>query len=225
MVDTERIIAAAVRNRAARESQLDRLAPTALQAEAKRAELAGLKERGSRIIREVKQTRELLHIPGFFPTPRPVIDVMLRHARIHEGMTVLEPNAGRGDLLDALRPLGVHIVAYELVAGLVEIVRGKGHDCRCADFLSVSPGDVPPVDVVFMNPPFERGADRAHIRHAHAFLRPGGRLVAVASRTGCSALAEWADDLDGYIVPLPEGSFITSSRPTGVSTGLVVAQR
>ena len=189
MVDTERIIAAAVRNRAAREGQLDRLAPAAIQAEAKRAELVGLKERGSRIIHEINQTCELLHLPGFFPTPRPVIDAMLRHAHIHKGMTVLEPNAGRGDLLDALRPLGVHLVAYELVAGLVEIVRGKGHTCRCADFLLVSPGDVPAVDVAFMNPPFERGMDRRHILHAHSFLRSGGRVVAVASRTGALALA------------------------------------
>lgn len=44
-------------------------------------------------------------------------------------------------------------------------------------------------DVIVMNPPFDRGRDCDHVRHAFRFLKPGGKLVAVMS-----ALAEFRDD-------------------------------
>src|SRR3546814_16951918 len=40
-----------------------------------------------------------------------------------------------------------------------------------------------------MNPPFDRGRDCDHVRHAFGFLKPGGILVAVMS-----ARAEFRDD-------------------------------
>lgn len=218
----DQIIAAAVRNRADRMGQIGRLAPVAVAAKAKQNELVEMKQRAGGVIQRVEEMRELRHIPNFFPTPRPVIATMLRHAQLHPGLTVLEPNAGRGDLLDALRPLGVNMVAFELVSTLTQIVQAKGYECRCADFLNVSPETVPAVDRVFMNPPFERGADAEHIRHAHRFLKPGGVLVSVASVTTCRLLDAWADERGGYTVALPEGSFKNSDRATSVSTGLVI---
>lgn len=225
MLSPDRILAAALRNRANREGQVERLAPVAVQAAQKKDELLAMKEDGAKVVRRVRQMRDFSSIPSFFPTPRPVIDFMLRHARIQPGNTVLEPNAGRGDLLDALAPLGVHIVAYEFVQALVQATRERGHPCRQGDFLAVTPGEVGPVDRVFMNPPFERGADIRHIQHAFTFLKPGGILVAVASSTSCTKLAEWADDNAGATLPLPDQSFAASARPTLVRTGLVIATR
>lgn len=219
----DQIIAAAVRNRADRMGQIGRLAPVAVSARAKQAELVEMKQRAGGVIQRVEQMRDLKEIPNFFPTPRPVIATMLRHAQLHAGLTVLEPNAGRGDLLDALRPLGVHLVAFELVWKLAQIVTSKGYECRCADFLTVSPDTVPGCDRVFMNPPFERGSDAEHIRHAHRFLKPGGVLVSVATSSTCRRLESWADERGGYTVMLPEGSFKNSDRSTNVSTGLVIA--
>lgn len=40
-----------------------------------------------------------------------------------------------------------------------------------------------------MNPPFDRGRDCDHVRHAYQFLKPGGVLVAIMS-----ARAEFAED-------------------------------
>src|SRR3546814_13318431 len=40
-----------------------------------------------------------------------------------------------------------------------------------------------------MNPPFDRGRDCDHVRHALAFLKPGGVLVAIMS-----ARAEYGED-------------------------------
>ena len=49
------------------------------------------------------------------------------------------------------------------------------------DFLTMKPGDIPQVDKIIMNPPFDRGGDCDHVRHAFQFLKPGGVLVAVMS--------------------------------------------
>lgn len=56
----------------------------------------------------------------------------------------------------------------------------------CRDFLELSagagePGCIGRFDVVLMNPPFENGADIAHIVHAHGMLASGGRLVAICA--------------------------------------------
>jgi phospholipid N-methyltransferase len=44
-----------------------------------------------------------MKLPGFFPTPRPVISRMLELAEIKDGDRVLEPSAGKGDILDMIR--------------------------------------------------------------------------------------------------------------------------
>ena len=75
-----------------------------------------------------------------------------------------------------------------------------------------------------MNPPFERGQDREHVRHAYGFLNPGGRLVAVMSegpffrdRRADRAFRDWLDALGAEVERLPAG--------TGVQTRLVVLDR
>ena len=75
----------------------------------------------------------------------------------------------------------------------------------CADFLVLN-GELGQFDRIVMNPPFERGADIEHIRHAYAKLSPGGRLVAICAQrpapaggAGRALLRNWID--------LPAGSF------------------
>src|SRR3546814_13421981 len=58
---------------------------------------------------------------------------------------------------------------------------------RQADFLTLPPSPI--YDRIVMNPPFDRGRDCDHVRHAFGFLKPGGILVAVMS-----ARAEFRDD-------------------------------
>ena len=96
-------------------------------------------------------------------------------------MTVLEPSAGTGALLEAL---GTHagVTVVEISHQLAEALRTRYPLCdvRCADFLALG-DELGPFDRIVMNPPFERGADIEHIRHAYAKLNPGGRLVAICA--------------------------------------------
>jgi hypothetical protein len=78
-----------------------------------------------------------------------------------------------------------------------------------------------------MNPPFERGQDAAHVRHAVSFLKPFGRLVAIVSegpffreRRADRDFRDWLADLGGWSEQLPADSFKESG--TRVNCRLVV---
>lgn len=167
-------------------------------------------------------------IDGFFPTPRSVIDHMLDLAEIKKGMTVLEPSAGKGDILDAVRERhpDAQVEAVELVSMLCDIITAKGHQVVASDFLTHS-GQY---DRIVMNPPFERGQDIDHVRKAFDLLAPGGRVVAVMSEgpffredTKSSEFREWLDEVGGTSEQMAEAfKGKEAFRQTGVNTRLVV---
>jgi len=187
----------------------------------------------ARELARLEQNATFSNIPGFFPTPRPVIDRMLDLAGIKEGMSVLEPSAGAGAIVDVLweRFDALDIQCYEINQTLRDLLLAKGcDDCR-GDFLEASPGKLSVggvFDRVLMNPPFEQGQDIEHVMHAHRFLAPGGRLVAVMSagvKSNRSAwdFRLWLDAMGGTMEDLPEGSFKASG--TGVAAVLVVIDK
>ena len=124
-----------------------------------------------------KQLQELEHkligcdIPGFFPTPGPVSKKMLElvadYLSDHRGdrIRVLEPSAGKGDLLDALRDeypeecvsdWTVH--CCEINFTLKNILREKGYYLVAGDFLDLSPDSADDqYDLILMNPPSMSG--------------------------------------------------------------------
>lgn len=171
-------------------------------------------------------------IPGFFPTPAPVIERMIDAADIQPGHEVLEPSAGKGDILDALRerhPDAQHS-GIEPVSSLRDIIQAKGHNLIDRDFTEHS-GQY---DRIVMNPPFEKGQDAQHVRHAYERLKPGGRIVAVMSAgpffrgdNKSSEFRDWLDSVGGTVEDLPEGSFAGKDafRQTGVNTRLVVIDK
>ena len=174
--------------------------------------------------------RELIgmKLPGFFPTPRPVIDEMIGMAGIEPGMKVLEPSAGKGDIAEAAQEAGAEVDTIELSIRLQDILKAKGLNVIDSDFTSREP--VAEYDAVVMNPPFENGQDMEHIQHAYKFLKPGGKLVAIMSAgpfyrqdKQATAFREWLDGVDGSHEAMPEGSFAGSDafRQTGVRTEMV----
>lgn len=227
----ERIIAAGVRNRALREGQIERLQPARALAAAKQAELRQRAE-AMKPARENLATMERLRcLPNFYPTPRALVARMLEEAGSLAGRTVLEPSAGKGDIARAALAAGAEVQGVELVHDLAALCRKAGLSVQCADFLDLCPADFPSVagaggfDCVLMNPPFERGACARHVLHAFAFLRPGGRLVAITSSTTGARLEEWAAERGGFTEQLPADAFHAADRPTDVRTALVIADR
>jgi hypothetical protein len=143
-------------------------------------------------------------------------DELVARLDLRPGLRVLEPSAGRGSLLRAVRRRckRVEIVAVERLRVLCDSLERQGFAPRCEDFLEIRPGELELVDRVVMNPPFSRAQDIAHVRHAMRFLRPGGVLVAVMSAgvkfrqdRAASEFRAYVESIGGTIDDLPEGSF------------------
>jgi len=161
-----------------------------------------------------------------FYTPSVLACRMASLAQIQRGECVLEPSAGTGRLALAAREYTDDIVCLDSDPQAVYMLCSLGLRAQCQDFLTVTPAEVPGVDVVLMNPPFQQGAEVAHVIHGLSFLRPGGRLVAIMSNgitfrkdKASSALRATLAAVAARIEPLPEKSFAASG--TTVNTVLV----
>lgn len=176
------------------------------------------------------------NLPGFFPTPPSVIEIMLEQAGDLRGKCILEPSCGKGDLIQAALKAGAaKVKAFEIVPKLADYCskfvipeQGQALTIENADFLE-SPSW--PADVVLMNPPFERDAAPKHVQHALKSLKDGGRLVAVMP-------GNWAQKATGELlineieragyemldIEIESGSFAGAEafRQTGVNTTLLV---
>ncbi|MDR1652899.1 MAG: DUF4942 domain-containing protein [Prevotellaceae bacterium] len=114
----------------------------------------------------------------FYPTPKTVIDEMLFSIDII-GKTVLEPSAGKGNIVDYLKEYGAkEVIACEVNNDLAKIVSGK---CRLLanDFLTVQATEISHVDLIVMNPPFS--ADENHILHAWEIAPDGCTIVSLCN--------------------------------------------
>jgi phospholipid N-methyltransferase len=122
--------------------------------------------------------------PQLFPTPPELADRMVALADIRLGQQILEPSAGTGRIIDAIRrnAHGYTITAVELNCNMAHRLRTVDcvDDTRQADFLECN-GDLGTFDRIVMNPPFANADDIKHIMHALKMLKPGGRLVAICA--------------------------------------------
>lgn len=111
----------------------------------------------------------------FYPTPQPLIEKLLKpyeyqkdddgHYNIYLGKyniegSVLDPNAGKADILDYVEQHTKNEVEYfaiELNPELQEVCRSKEYQVIDNDFLKFE--DEEYFDFIFMNPPFSNGVD------------------------------------------------------------------
>lgn len=168
----------------------------------------------------------------FFPTPKPLAERMAELAGVTDGMRVLEPSAGNGNLADAAKAAGATVDTYEVSSTLRDILNLKGHNVAGHDFMEAAPE--PQYDAVIMNPPFSNRMDADHIQHAWGMLKPGGRLVAIAgegvffgSDKKAQAFRDWLDENGADVEQLPAGTFLDKNLPatTGVNARLIVMEK
>lgn len=118
-----------------------------------------------------------------FQTPPDLAARMAELLDLKPGLRILEPSAGLGRLLDALRPHSPgEVVAVEQAADCARELfqqERQGVTIKQRDFLTTTPQELGLFDAVIMNPPFHLKADILHIKHAMQFLKPGGKLAAI----------------------------------------------
>jgi len=180
-----------------------------------------------------KQIRSLIgcKIDGYFPTPSDIVGRMIDEADIEENSLILEPSAGKGDIVDTIIEAfpSASVDVVEINSRLRDILEAKGHNIIEHDFLDVEA--VEKYDRIIMNPPFEDSQDIFQVLKAYKHLKIGGRIVAIMGegaffRTDKRSVAfrEWLDER-GWSEQLEDGSFKASDRPTGVNTRLVVIDK
>lgn len=116
--------------------------------------------------------------PDFYPTPREVIERMMMDESVC-GKTVLEPSAGKGNIVDWLNENGsAQVIACEKDPNIRKLLNGKC-EIIADDFLSVTSEQVSHIDYIVMNPPFSEGA--RHILHAFDIAPAGCTIVALCN--------------------------------------------
>lgn len=169
-------------------------------------------------------------IDGYFPTPRELVEQMIDYAEIQPGHQVLEPSAGKGNIADIIKESepNAEIDVIEINQGLRSMLEIKGYNVASNDFTEY---DGKQYDRIIMNPPFENFQDIDHVKHAYELLKPGGKLVAIMgagvknSRKKAVEFRQWIDEAGSYIEDLPDGSFKSSERQTGVATVMVTIEK
>ncbi len=158
---------------------------------------------------------------NLFPTPPGIARQVAHLAEIDNTHRLLEPSAGKGDLLSAALDCITtrSVVAVEINAALAAYLRRGFPLCTVheVDFLECEPGDLGSFHRIVMNPPFDNGADIKHVKHALRFLKPGGRLVAIVANGPRQAAA--LQGLADRWIDLPPGSF--KEAGTNVNTAIV----
>lgn len=175
---------------------------------------------------------------GFFESPAAVVTRLLEAGAVYssadfatgarEGLSVLEPSAGRGAIAKRAAEAGHHVSCVEYQSAHATVLQAAGLYQRVIndDFLDLTPEVLGRFDRVLMNPPFDGGRDIDHVSHALRFLNPGGQLAAVMS-----AGVEFRQDRKaadframvaargGRFFDLPPGSFAEAG--TNVNTCIV----
>lgn len=185
---------------------------------------------------------KVVSAPQLFPTSPALATRLVEEAGVMPGQRVLEPSAGTGNIVSAIVNRGFtradcgRVVAVEVNRSLADALmerRNKtvyanesNYEIRCTDFLECMEEQLGQFDRIVMNPPFENGADVAHVTHALKFLKPDGRLVAIMSAgvtfrqdRKTAAFRQLVEARGGTIEPLPADSFKDSG--TNVRTVLV----
>lgn len=133
----------------------------------------------------------------FYPTPVEVIERMMMDEDV-AGKVVMEPSAGKGDIVDWLKRAGAsEVIACESDPWCRRLLAGK---CRMVgdDFLKVTAEEVSHVQMIVMNPPFSRGVE--HIQHAWDIAPAGCTIVALCNHANFgSYMATKTKVLDGII--------------------------
>jgi len=180
---------------------------------------------------QLKGGVQVVSAPQLFPTPQPVIDLMIEKADIYSSHTVLEPSAGTGAIMREVLPLCMTVKGIELNADLAIALQKRGFDVVCADFLVSNFGEGDKFDRILMNPPFKDGQDIDHVIHAFDHcLEEGGRMVAIMCAgpffrqdKKSTAFRKALDELGAEVEDLPAGSFEQSG--TGVNTKIITIDK
>lgn len=165
---------------------------------------------------------------NFYPTPEALAIRMAEKVKNKNPKCVLEPSAGKGDLIDGMFPVSYYrsrpnIACIEIDPNLQSILTGRGLRVIDTDFLAYCGHDK--FDLIVGNPPFDSG-DK-HLLKAIEIMFCGEIVFLLNAETlknpytnSRQILVQKLNDL-GADVEFIQGAFANAERPTGVEVALV----
>jgi hypothetical protein len=172
----------------------------------------------------------------FYPTPLKVINKMLSKIDFRTIRSVLEPSAGKGDLVESIKKkFDYHHNSYnnkknydidtiEIDNNLQYILQGKQFRLVHDDYLTYN--SFKKYDLICMNPPFSQG-DK-HLLKAIEMQQEGGQIVAILNAETLknpysNSRKELIRKLEQYnaTVDYIENAFTDSERKTNVEIALI----
>ena len=173
---------------------------------------------------------------NFYPTPINIIHKMTSHIRFNEIDTVLEPSAGKGNIVEIIndrlkssrgyynRDKSFDIDCIEIDENLQHILKGKGYRVVHNDFLSYN--SFKRYNLIIMNPPFDNG--EKHLLKAIEMQEKGGKIVCLLNaETLKNPYSNTRKDLVQKLelynaeVEYLTNSFIGAERSTSVEVALI----
>ena len=161
----------------------------------------------------------------FYPTPESVIYQMLSGVDVIDKV-ILEPSAGRGDIVDYLKYCGVkEILSCEMNNALAKIVKTKSKFLQ-HDFLTLGSSVVSHIDLIIMNPPFSNSAE--HLVKAWEIAPAGCKIISLINTSALEVIrGKYRKELQS-ILSLNESSqtdagscFESADRKTSVDVSII----
>ena len=164
----------------------------------------------------------------FYPTPLKLINKMISKIDINFDDRILEPSAGSGSIVDALkekyryRDINNIVDCIEKDENLQATLIGKGHKLIDSDFLSYVPSKQ--YDTIIMNPPFSNGVK--HVLKAWEIIYNGDVIALLNAETIRNPYSGERKLLENIIkengeVEFIQDAFIYAERKTKVEIALI----
>lgn len=174
---------------------------------------------------------------NFYPTPNELIEKMVDGIDWTKVNSVLEPSAGKGNIVDFLNNLDIKvgvgrfqydkkldIECIEIDKTLQSILKGKGYNVVCDDFLKFF--SYKKYDLIIMNPPFDNG--EKHLLKAIEIQEFGGGIICLLNAETLKnpysrSRKELVEKLEEYNANIQyiKNAFSNSERKTDVEIALI----
>lgn len=169
----------------------------------------------------------------FYPTPEWLINKMLEDIDLKKIKCVLEPSAGKGDIINEIKRRSnslkhnstlIDIDAIEIDENLAALLKGKRYKVVHDDFLTFN--TYKKYDLIIMNPPFSEG-DK-HLLKAIDMQKDGGDIICILNaETIRNQYSNIRKDLYRKLIELEanieylDHAFETAENKTNVEIALV----
>jgi RNase P/RNase MRP subunit p29 len=173
----------------------------------------------------------------FYPTPRKIIDKMLMGIDFNMIQSVLEPSAGKGNIVDEVKNKFKYAHSYsynreakwdidtiEIDQNLQYILQGKNYRVVHDDFLTYN--SYKKYDLIILNPPFNNG--EKHLLKALEMQENGGKIVCLLNAETLknpynNIRKDLQRKLENYNADIEyiENAFVDAERQTYVEIALI----